>query len=150
MGVSISPDCEKKMVREYVRRLLGTTEQPVGYRPDWLVTTDGSTSVFITYADEESLFYDVSDKDLQEWSKYARAFIVFLMGVHDKSLVVPVEVLRRKLAAAERVPSAKYGDYKLHIVRDQAGLSFREIVDWDLSIFVNNYFPLVDGVSDKV
>jgi len=143
MSRSSSADSEKDITRRFVRRLLGEVRQPVAYRPDWLITTDGAASVFITYAHDDGLFYDVSDSDLTEWSRYQRAFVVFLMGCHSNGLVVPVSELRLRLASADRIPSAKYGDFKLHVVRTNSGLAFREIEGWELSGFLNNYFSLV-------
>ena len=139
---------EKELVREFLRRLLGEAKQPVGYRPDWLVSKDGSTSVFITFSKDESLFYDVGERDLKSWSSYKKAFVVFLLGTHESALVIPAKTLRAKVAKAGRPASEEYGDHKLHIVRGGVGFFFREVPSWSLVGYFNNYFPILSPVQE--
>ncbi len=145
MSTNMSSDKAKSAARAFLRRLLGETTQPVGYRPDWLITKDGATSVFVTFSTNENLFYDVGHKDLVEWDAFKRAFIVFQLGSHDKALVIPTRPLRAKLAEAQRVPSEEYGDYKLHLATEPSGYCFRELPGWNLTEYFNNYFPLITG-----
>ena len=143
MASTMNADRAKRIVRESVRRMLSEATQPVGYRPDWLVSSDGSTSVFLTFSKSENLFYDVGEKDLVEWSGFRRACIVFLLGSDEKALVIPAKELRLKLAQADYLPSEEYGDYKLHIRARKSGFFFRELPDWSLTGYLNNFSPLL-------
>src|ERR1035441_1342659 len=110
MPTTSTSDKEKASVLDYVRRLLGDVSHPVGYRPDWITSKDGSTSVFVTFSTRDNLFYDVGKKDLDEWSTFPRGFIVFVLGSHDRALVVAVKALRERLLASGCVPSEKYAE----------------------------------------
>jgi len=143
MPSNTTSDTEKGAIREYLCRLIGEPKQPVSYRPDLLVSGDGLLCVFVTYSAGEDLFYDVSEKDLVEWDGHARAFIIFLMGNRERALVVPARLLHKELVRAGRSVSDKYGDYKLHLVQQPGVYYFRELPDWELSRYFNNYVPLL-------
>ena len=124
MPTTSTSDKEKASVLDYVRRLLGDVTHPVGYRPDWTTSKDGSCSVFVTFSTRDNLFYDVGKKDLDEWSTFPRAFIVFVLGSQDRALVVAVKALRERLLASGCMPSEKYGDFKLHVSAEGESIIF--------------------------
>ena len=134
------PTAEKPGVLRLVESHLGPTTQAAPRRPDWRVSASRTTSVFITFSKDDDLFYDVSDADLQAWSDYARAFVIFVMGAADDTLVLPLAVLRERVV--QRMKPKERGNFKLHI-SGSSRLHFREVPHVDLDDY-RNAFELLD------
>jgi hypothetical protein len=134
---------EKQRVWLLVERILGRTEPIVNYRPDWRVHRESSTAVLVTFSRPAQLFYDVSQKDLAASSEFHRAFVIFVLGSHRDTLIVPSGDLRREIESSGCVASKEYGDYKLHLVRDASGAHFREVPSFHLAKFQNQYSLLL-------
>lgn len=137
---------EKEEVRARIRRIVGPIHQPNPRRKDWLVTTDDSTSVFITFSQADHLFYDVNAEDMRDWpASYDQTFVVFVLGARDDVLVVPLSKLQSLVQNHGLEPKGR-GDYKLHIAMGPGGeYVFREAPTVDLSAFHNNYDVLADS-----
>ena len=134
---------EKAMAWKLIEKILGQTERVVSRRPDWKIHPDSNTSVVITFSKQGQLFYDVSKKDLEQFSTYKRAFFIFMAGSHKDVFIVPSQELRSQIEAHGMTPSAEYQDYKLHLVHDYRGTYFREIPTLNLTPFLNQYAQLL-------
>lgn len=136
---------EKEEVWARIRRTVGPTHQPNPRRRDWLVTIDGSTSIFITFSSEDHLFYDVNAQDIRDWSgSYEHAFVVLVLGSRVNVLTVPLKTLKKAIRDHNLQPKGN-GDYKLHVTIGPRGeYVLREASEIDLSRFHNNYGMLAD------
>ena len=108
-------------------KILGQTDRGINYRPDWRIHRESDTSVVVTFSKLGQLFYDVSKKDLEQFAIHKRAFFVFLAGSNKDAFIMPAQELRDYIKSHGLTPSQKFGDYKLHLVRDYRGAYFREI-----------------------
>jgi hypothetical protein len=136
MNPKRDPAAEKAAVLKKVETRLGPTEPESPRRPDWRISENGSTSVFITFSKDEQLFYDVNGSDLEKWAKYACSFVVFVLGSADNALVLPLPVLRDSIV--KTMTSGERGNYKLHII-GTSRLRFSEAPDVDLDGYRNAY-----------
>ncbi len=68
-------------------KILGPLEQVANNRPDWKIHRETDTSVLMTFSKPEQLFYDVSEKDLDEFSSHRRAFFVFWLVAAKRYLL---------------------------------------------------------------
>ena len=110
MARNITSREEKSIVRRQVEMEIGPTDQGKKRRTDWRVSRDGLVSFFLTFSKASQLFYDVNGDDLEEWSSYARAFVIFVRGRADDALIVPVKDMDEQLRIHHR-PS-EGGNYK--------------------------------------
>jgi len=124
-------------------KILGPLRQIVNNRPDWKIHPETDTSVLMTFSKSDQLFYDVSAKDLDEFSSHRRAFFVFLAGSSQEAFIVPSRELREHVESSGLTPSQEYMDYKLHLIRDYRGTYFREIPLLNLAVFLNQYTQLL-------
>ena len=128
---------EKDKVKEKLRTLLGHLFTPKSRRKDWLVNQKANLSVFVTFSRSDQLFYDISQRDLDLWqSEYKQAFVVFVVGEHDKVLIIPVNYLAGLLKSRE---VAEDGTFKLHLQKTRSGYYFREALDRKLDSYYNKY-----------
>jgi len=134
---------EKAIAWRLIERIHGQTEAVVKHRPDWRTTPKADTSVLMTFSKTSQLFYDVSKKDLELFASYRRAFIIFLVGSHKDVFIVPTEVLSEHIESHGLNASQEYGDYKLHLIRDYRGSSFRELPSLNLAPYFNQYAQLL-------
>ena len=133
------PRLEKAAVREKVESIIGPTRQEASRRPDWLVSTNRRTSVFITFSKIEQLFYDVNEADVADWRQFPRSFVIFVLGSADSSLVMPVEALEKHVL--KRIRPKERGNFKLHIV-DTGRYRFDEVSYFDATPYHNNFWLL--------
>ena len=134
---------EKVKAWKLIEKILGQTERVVSHRPDWRIHPDSNTSVVITFSKQGQLFYDVSKKDLEQFSTYKRAFFIFMAGSHKDVFIVPSQELSSQIKGLGITPSAEYQDYKLHLVHDYRGTYFREIPNLNMTLFLNQYAQLL-------
>lgn len=134
---------EKMKTWRLLDKILGATERPVNHRADWRIHRDSDTSVLVTFSKTGQLYYDVSKKDLEQFSAHRRAFFVFLAGNHKEAFIVPSQNLSEQIESQKLTASQEYGDYKLHLVRDYRGTYFREIPAMNLALFLNQYASLL-------
>jgi len=134
---------EKLKIWRLIERILGQTERAVNYRSDWKIHRETDTSILVTFSKSGQTFYDVSKKDLEQFASCRRAFIVFAAGSHKDVFIVPSQELREHIKTQGLVASQRFGDFKLHLVRDYRGMCFREIPSLNLAIFFNQYAQLI-------
>ena len=134
---------EKAKTWRLFAKILGPLEQVVSNRPDWKIHRETDTPVLMTFSKSEQLFYDVSEKDLDEFSSHRRAFFVFLAGSSQDVFIVPTRELRDHIESSGLTPSQEYEDYKLHLIRDYRGTYFRETPLLNLALFHNQYTQLL-------
>ena len=135
------PSVEKAAVLRLVESRIGPTRAVSSRRPDWHVSANGATSVFITFSKDEDLFYDVSQDDLEAWSGYKKAFVIFVLGGSEDAAVLPLSLVRDRVV--RKLKSKERGNFKLHVAKT-ARLQFREAPFVDLDDFRNAYELLAD------
>lgn len=144
MSAIKDPSAEKAAVLQLVEMTLGPTMQIASRRPDWRVSTNDKTSVFITFSKDDDLFYDVSVADIDAWSSYVRAFIVFGMGGADDVLIVPLHILKDKIL--QRMKPKERGNFKLHIT-GSGRLCFKEARHFAVDDYRNAFELLKEDTS---
>jgi hypothetical protein len=130
---------EKAKTWRLIEKIVGSMECVVNKRADWKIHQDSDTSVLVTFSKSGQLFYDVSKKDLDEFTTRRRAFFVFLAGSQKDAYIVPSKKLCEQIKSHGLIPSQEYGDYKLHLVRENHEAYFREIPGFNLLEFLNQY-----------
>jgi hypothetical protein len=138
---------EKQAIWIRVQHAMGPVYTP-SRRPDWRLTKDNRTSVFVTFSQfyerPKQYWYDVGRDDLNNWRKYERAFVIFVAGSHRDTFIIPVVELREHIYQSNIIV-AQDGTFKLHIKRDR----FHQIVECpklDIMAFYQNY-SLLKGES---
>jgi hypothetical protein len=126
-----------------IESLLGKMRSPKTNRRDWRISADGKVSVFVTFSKlhKESgnrYWYDLSQVDIEKWEQYEKAFIVFVMGGHEKVMVIPLAILQEEFRKMH-ISLSKGSKITLHIIPDDDGYDFRELPDLDVAPFYNNY-----------
>ncbi len=107
-------------------------------RPDCRVDAQNELLVFMTFSKPDQLFYDLNDSDLDEWSDYNHAFVVFVLGRADDVLIVPIREIASRLRSGHH--KAQGNNYKLHVEAASDGrIRFRELSRWELASFRNAY-----------
>ena len=111
----------------------------VGSRQDWRIDKKESLSALVGFSRTGQFFYDVSHADFGRWSKFERAFIIFVVGSHRDVLVVPAKDLEGHIKSHGLTPSEEYRDYKLHLSNGSPPYLFRELPNFALTEFHNSY-----------
>src|SRR6185295_10864964 len=99
---------EKAKAWRLLEKILGQTERGANHRPDWRIHRESDTSVVVTFSKLGQLFYDVSKKDLEQFSSHRRAFFVFLAGSNKDVFIVPSQELREHIKTHGLTPSQEY------------------------------------------
>ena len=115
---------------------------PERKRRDWRISADGKVSVFVTflkfYRESNRYWYDLSQDDIEKWVHYEKAFIVFIMGSHEKVLAVPLSILQEHLRK-KHILLDKGGKNTLHIILEDNSYEFGELPNLDVAPFYNTY-----------
>jgi hypothetical protein len=130
---------EKAKAWRLLEKILGKLQPAVNRRTDWRIQRGTDTSVLVTFSKTSQLFYDISKRDLGQFSSHHRAFFVFLAGSSRDAFIVPSRELQKQIESRDLTPSQEYMDYKLHLIRDYRGAYFREIPELNLALFLNQY-----------
>lgn len=142
MASSEDARTEKAEVISYLSKLLGE-QLRVSKRQSWFVTSDGRLSIYMTYSKlhehHNVWWYGLRATDIDLWSKFPKAFVLFIMSIHDEVLVVPISIIR---SIIDNICPGGDGSYKLHLSSER-GWKFNEVPSIDLTCYRNNYEPFV-------
>lgn len=129
---------EKKLVKNKLRDIFGPLRN-VNNRRDWLETPNGKISIFITYSKlyrSNIWWYDINPVELQSWLSYKSSFVIFIRGDAEYSFIIPSELI---LNTVKGLKLGGYGDYKLHLTNDSSGHYFREVPNYKIERYLNNF-----------
>jgi len=142
---------EKVKAWKVIEQSLGIMVKPTG-RPDWRITKDEKVSVVIKFSkyDDRShtFWYGLNPDNLEQWSRYERSFIVFLIGKYQERLVIPITQLELYIGKSD-IQLSKSNQIKLHIVFEKGRYLFTEFRDFDTSEFYNIDLLKTDSVISK-
>jgi hypothetical protein len=131
---------EKFKVPQKIDQFVGRTRWVETRRPDWRITSDRRTSLFLTFSNfyeaSDKTWYDINQNDLNLWKSYPRAFVIFVMGDSAHCLVIPVSTSETLLKGL--VPASD-GTYKLLIKERSGRYAFIEQPRLDLAPFENMF-----------
>lgn len=129
---------EKKLVKNKLRVIFGHLRN-VNSRRDWLETPNGEISIFITYSKKyrsNIWWYDINHKDLKSWLSYKSSFVIFIRGDAEYSFIIPSKLI---FNIVKRLRLEGHGDYKLHLTKDSSGHYFREVPEYKIERYLNNF-----------
>lgn len=107
-------------------------------RNDWRYLQDESLSIKVAYSTtnegEYPYWFGLGKGDFELWSEFENSVIAFILGDYSQRLVIPVQILKQNLEAAQLNPAGD-GRYKFHISSRAAGYRFLEFPELDTRQF---------------
>ncbi len=81
-------------------------------------------------------WYDINHKDLKSWLSYKSSFVIFIRGDAEYSFIIPSKLI---FNIVKGLRLEGHGDYKLHLTKDSSGHYFREVLEYKIERYLNNF-----------